>query len=83
VTALYFIDHETKIKILKDIYILTVFLPTLGVTARRLHDIGRKGWEMLVVIVPFIGIIWLLALMTNNSDPGENKFGPNPKQIAI
>jgi uncharacterized membrane protein YhaH (DUF805 family) len=61
------------------VYSLGVFLPGLAVLARRLHDIGKSGWMMLVALIPLIGWIWLLILLVTDSDAGENKYGPNPK----
>jgi len=68
--------------ILREIYMLAALFPVLGVTIRRLHDIGRSGWEVLINFVPFIGTLWFIALMTNIGDRGDNKYGPNPKEIA-
>ena len=63
-----------------NLYSLAVLLPTLGVLARRLHDVGKSGWYILIVLIPLIGIIWLLILLFSNSQQGENKWGPNPKE---
>jgi uncharacterized membrane protein YhaH (DUF805 family) len=62
-----------------NLYSLAVLLPTLGVLVRRLHDVGKSGWYILIVLIPLIGIIWLLILLFSNSQQGENKWGPNPK----
>jgi len=51
----------------------------LGVTIRRLHDIGKSGWWILIGLIPLIGGIWLLILMLGDSQPGDNQYGPNPK----
>ena len=64
------------------LYGLLVLLPNLGVTFRRLHDTGRSGWWLLIVLIPFIGAIVLLVFMALDSQPGDNKFGPNPKGVA-
>ncbi len=63
------------------LYILAVLIPSLAVGVRRLHDTGRSGWMMLVGLIPIIGAIWLFVLMVLGGNPGENKYGPNPKQI--
>ncbi len=60
-------------------YVLGTFLPGLAVSVRRLHDTGRSGWWLLIAIIPLIGAIWLLVLDCMDSQPGENKWGPNPK----
>ncbi|MCX7548118.1 DUF805 domain-containing protein [Xanthomarina sp. F1114] len=64
------------------IYILATFLPSLAVTVRRLHDIGKSGWWYFISIVPLIGSIWLLVLLCSDSEPGPNKWGNNPKEIG-
>jgi uncharacterized membrane protein YhaH (DUF805 family) len=45
-----------------------------------LHDIGKSGWMILITLIPIIGNIWFLILMTINSNPGANKYGQNPKE---
>ena len=49
--------------ILGLIYSLIVFLPSLAVAVRRLHDTNRSGWWVLIVLLPFIGWIWFFILM--------------------
>ncbi len=63
-------------------YGLAVLLPSLGVSVRRLHDVGKSGWFLLIALIPVIGAIWLLVLFCTNSQPGVNKYGPNPKGIG-
>jgi len=64
------------------IYALAVLLPGLAVSIRRLHDTDRSGWWMLLSLVPFIGAVVLLVFMVLDSNPGGNRFGPNPKAAA-
>jgi uncharacterized membrane protein YhaH (DUF805 family) len=61
---------------------LALFLPSLGATVRRLHDVGKSGWFYLIIFIPFIGAIWILVLLCTDSTPGDNKWGPNPKGIG-
>lgn len=61
------------------LYSLFVFLPGLGVTIRRLHDVNRSGWWIFIIFLPFIGPILFLVFMLQDSYPGDNKYGPNPK----
>ncbi len=65
---------------LMSIYVLAVFLPFWGVSVRRLHDIGKSGWYVFILLIPLIGSIWYLFLMCTDSQPGSNQYGPNPKQ---
>ncbi|EJL26873.1 DUF805 domain-containing protein [Brevibacillus sp. BC25] len=64
--------------ILGMIYSLAVLLPSLSVTARRLHDTGRSGWWILLTFIPLIGAIILLVFLCQDSQ-GDNKYGANPK----
>ena len=63
------------------LYTLAVLLPGLAAAVRRLHDIGKSGWMILISIVPLIGWIWILVLLVLDSNPGDNKYGPNPKEV--
>ena len=65
------------------IYSLVVFIPGLAVLVRRLHDVGKSGWMFFIVLIPLIGAIWLLVLMLTESNPGENKYGPNPEESTV
>lgn len=58
---------------------LAVFIPTLAVLVRRLHDLGRTGWWVLLGFVPIIGGLILLIMLLFDSQPGPNQYGPNPK----
>jgi len=62
------------------LYALATLLPGLAVAVRRLHDVGKSGWFLLVGLIPLIGGIWLLVLMATDSQPGSNEYGPNPKE---
>ncbi len=64
--------------LLGSIYSLGVFIPSLAVLARRLHDVGKSGWFSLIILIPIIGFIWLLILLATDSEPGTNQYGPNP-----
>ena len=65
------------------VFMLALILPDLGVTIRRLHDIGKSGWWIFIAAIPVIGIVWFLILMTTDSAPGENKYGSNPKDGTL
>ncbi len=71
----------SEMNILSIIYGLAVLLPGLAVAIRRLHDVGKSGWMILINLIPLIGQIWILILMIRDSDPEENEYGPNPKNI--
>lgn len=62
------------------IYALAVFIPGLAVTVRRLHDVDKSGWFILIGLIPFVGAIWLLVLYCTEGTPGTNQYGVNPKE---
>jgi len=64
------------------LYAVAVFIPALAVLVRRLHDVGKSGWFFLIILIPLVGIIWLLILLFTDSQYGPNKYGPNPKGIG-
>jgi len=61
------------------IYALATFIPGLAVSVRRLHDVGKSGWFFLIILIPFIGAVWLLVLLCTDGQLQTNKWGPNPK----
>lgn len=61
------------------IYSLAVFLPSLAVAVRRLHDTDRSGWWVLIGLIPIIGFIVLLVFFAQEGNSEPNRFGSNPK----
>lgn len=65
--------------IMSIIYSLAVLLPGIGVSIRRLHDTNRSGWWLLIGLIPLVGLIIMIIFMVQDSQAGENQYGPNPK----
>ena len=65
--------------VLNALYSLAVLLPGLAVAVRRLHDTGRSGLMILLILIPFAGAIILLVWFCADSESGSNQYGPNPK----
>ena len=63
------------------LYMLSMLIPSLAVTVRRLHDIGKSGFMFFIVLIPIIGAIWMLILLVTDSQSGANKWGANPKEV--
>ena len=69
---------STDYTIFGIIFNLAVFLPTWAVAIRRLHDVNRSGWWILINLT-IIGIIpFVYWVCVKKSDEGENRFGSNP-----
>jgi len=62
------------------LYIVATMIPSLSSLIRRLHDTNRSGWWLLISMLPVVGPLILFGITVTNSDPGENRFGPNPKR---
>lgn len=61
--------------LLTTVYWLAVLLPAIAVGVRRMHDAGHGGWWL---ILPIVNLIFALQ----DSQPGDNEYGPNPKAAA-
>ena len=68
--------------LLSGIYGLAILIPSLAVTVRRLHDIDRSGWWIFINLIPLIGAIVLLVFALSDGTPGNNQYGPNPKEAT-
>ncbi len=60
---------------------LALFLPSFGLTFRRLHDTGRSGWWWLISLIPVAGLIILLVFLCSKSNPEANQYGEMPNMI--
>jgi len=59
------------------IVVLAFILPMLSAGARRLHDIGKSGWWLLLGLIPLVNLV-LLYFTVQPSDPESNAYGPPP-----
>lgn len=73
------INIELGIGALSGLYTLIVFLPSLAVSVRRLHDTGHSGWYYLLTFIPILGALFLLYFFVSDSAPEENRYGKSPK----
>lgn len=70
------IDGIIGMQILGGIYSLVVLLPGLAVGIRRMHDVGKSGWFILIPI-------YNLILCCTEGERGDNKYGPDPKSADV
>lgn len=63
------------------IFALGLFVPSIAIAARRLHDTGRSGWWQLIALLPIIGAIVVLVFLVLDSTE-DNQYGPNPKGVS-
>lgn len=66
-------DEESGYGLFSSLYQLAVIIPSIAVGVRRMHDVGKSGWYIIVPIYNFI-------LTVTEGDFGENEYGNDPKQ---
>jgi uncharacterized membrane protein YhaH (DUF805 family) len=57
---------------------LATLIPSITVGVRRLHDINKTGWLMLLLLIPLVGWIPLIILCAMKGNSGKNKYGSAP-----
>jgi uncharacterized membrane protein YhaH (DUF805 family) len=60
--------------------VLALFVPSLAVAVRRLHDVDRSGWWLLLGLIPIAGMIVLIVFYATDGTRGANRFGADPKR---
>lgn len=56
-------------------YTCAIFLPSIGIAVRRLHDINKSGWFLLLPFIPIIGLVYIIYLLAKPGDVGDNQYG--------
>ena len=64
------------------VFILATFLPSVAVAVRRLHDIDKSGWWLLIGFIPILGAIYLIWQFCIPGTAGPNRFG-EPRALAV
>jgi uncharacterized membrane protein YhaH (DUF805 family) len=72
------IDYLLGMQIVSSLFGLVTLLPGIAVSIRRLHDLNRTGWWILLALIPLIGWIILLIWYISKGTDGPNRFGPDP-----
>ena len=57
---------------------VVLWLATIAVGCRRLHDTGKSGWLQLLALIPCVGIIILIVFWIQPGTPGDNQYGAPP-----
>lgn len=66
------IDGSAGNQVLSNVYTIALLLPSLAVAVRRMHDVGKSGWYILIPI-------YNLILACTEGNIGENEYGMDPK----
>lgn len=70
------IETYTAIPGISTVYSLAILVPSIAVGVRRMHDINKSGWFILIPI-------YNLILACTNGTPGDNQYGPDPKGGSV
>ena len=70
-----FLISSVVASVLYLVAVVALFLPGLGASVRRLHDIGKSGWWILVGFIPLIGWIILIYWAVQPGEPNANAYG--------
>ena len=58
--------------------IVAMIIPTIAVSVRRMHDTGKSGWMLLILIIPCTGFILWIVWMVEDGQAHDNAYGPVP-----
>jgi uncharacterized membrane protein YhaH (DUF805 family) len=70
-------------EVLSNLVNLALFLPSLAVGVRRLHDTDRRGWWILLWLIPLIGWIIIIVFLCQRGTEGPNRFGPDDDDLVV
>ncbi|MCX6153699.1 MAG: DUF805 domain-containing protein [Candidatus Kapabacteria bacterium] len=77
--VLTIIDTIIGTMVLNLIVSLALVIPSLALSVRRLHDVGKSGFMIFIALIPIIGFLILLFFAVKEGDQGDNQYGPDPK----
>lgn len=75
IVVLMIVDAVVGTGVLSTIASLAMFLPSLAVGARRLHDTDKSAWWLLIGLIPLIGPIVLIVFFCQRGTDGANSYG--------
>jgi uncharacterized membrane protein YhaH (DUF805 family) len=52
--------------------------PSIAAAVRRLHDVGKSGWNTLWIVLPVAGFLYVLFLFSKEGEKSKNKYGERP-----
>lgn len=82
-SIIYLILDLLGLDVLAYLYITITLIPGIAIGVRRLHDIGKSGWWLLVAFIPLIGWIWLIILLATKGDDKSNQYGEVPGEEEV
>lgn len=81
VISIVFCWSKDVMNVVSGLVNLGLLLPGLGLAVRRLHDIGKSGWWLLISLIPLVGAIILLIWFCQDSQMYDNEYGSVPNMV--
>ena len=69
---------NTSVGPLSGLFSLAILIPSIAVSVRRLHDLDKSGWWLLIGLLPIVGVLVLLFWYCSRGTTGPNSFGADP-----
>lgn len=69
---------EDDIILITQIAIMSCMYPTSLLDIRRLHDLDKSGWLVLIMLIPIINLLFIVYLLVAKGTTGPNRFGNDP-----
>lgn len=75
------LDGAIGMQLVSIVVALALFIPGLAVSIRRMHDTGRSGWWILIILIPLVGIILYIYWFVQRGTVGPNDWGQDPYDV--
>jgi uncharacterized membrane protein YhaH (DUF805 family) len=75
------LDFITGFNAFAIVYNLILFVPSIAIVVRRLHDINRSGWYYLISLIPLVGWVIIIYWLCQKGDAGMNAYGRGMVEI--
>ncbi len=61
------------------VFYLPAFIFIFAQSCKRFHDMNQSGMRSLLLLIPFIGLVFFIILLCWDGDSYENDYGEDPK----
>lgn len=70
--------YAIGLRFLYTLFALATIVPSIAVAVRRLHDIDKIGWLVLIGLIPFVGWLVIIYWAVQPGTSGPNQYGHDP-----
>jgi uncharacterized membrane protein YhaH (DUF805 family) len=69
--------NNSIIGIIVGLFQIVFIIPSLSIAVRRLHDVNKNGWFLLLSFIPLANL-YILYLLVQSSSSSSNQWGATP-----